>query len=327
MTADAFPVKARAPELRATRWVNSDPLTWQTLSGKAVLLDFMTYSCVNCVRTFPHMRCLWTNFKDGGLVIIASKRPSSPSRRTSPTSRTQCGAAGSSAPSWSTTTTKAGTSSATAIGRYNDSATRTGPCGTLAPERGGEEEIEERVLRLLREAGQEARLPPGPHREESHGRFITAETHCGFVRNTGMGNPAQHCTDSGCTYVDEDEKHLSGVIYLDGTWKQQEQYLEYTGAERGHLLLRFKAAETNLVITAPARTEIDVLLDGTPIPKEAVGRDVVVVNGRRSCASISVTDISCSRPTTHPITSLGWSSRMLASGPAPSPSADGKAYS
>lgn len=67
--------KTKAPELSATRWYNSPPLKWKELRGKVVLIDFMTYSCVNCVRTFPHMRYLWSQLKEQGLVIIGVQSP------------------------------------------------------------------------------------------------------------------------------------------------------------------------------------------------------------------------------------------------------------
>ena len=46
-----------APELAGiTAWLNSDPLTIQGLRGSVVLVDFWTYTCVNCIRTFPYLR-------------------------------------------------------------------------------------------------------------------------------------------------------------------------------------------------------------------------------------------------------------------------------
>jgi len=51
------------------------PLTMEDLKGKVVLLDFWTYSCVNCVRTMPYLRSWYETYKDDGLVIIGVHTP------------------------------------------------------------------------------------------------------------------------------------------------------------------------------------------------------------------------------------------------------------
>lgn len=66
----------QAPELTGiTNWLNSEPLTLESLRGKVVLVDFMTYSCINCVRTFPHINAWHEKYKDQGLVIIGVHTP------------------------------------------------------------------------------------------------------------------------------------------------------------------------------------------------------------------------------------------------------------
>jgi cytochrome c biogenesis protein CcdA/thiol-disulfide isomerase/thioredoxin len=65
-----------APELTGiTNWINSEPLTLASLKGKVVLIDFWTYSCVNCVRTFPFLKAWYSKYKDQGLVIIGVHTP------------------------------------------------------------------------------------------------------------------------------------------------------------------------------------------------------------------------------------------------------------
>ena len=66
----------RAPELVGIKaWLNSEPLTVGDLAGKVVLIDFWTYGCANCVRTFPHLRALYANYTDHGLVILGVHTP------------------------------------------------------------------------------------------------------------------------------------------------------------------------------------------------------------------------------------------------------------
>jgi len=65
----------QAPELIVSAWYNSPPLTLASLRGKVVVIDFWTYSCINCLRTLPHMRQIWNRYKDQGLVLIGVHSP------------------------------------------------------------------------------------------------------------------------------------------------------------------------------------------------------------------------------------------------------------
>jgi thiol-disulfide isomerase/thioredoxin len=55
--------------------VNTEPLTMQQLRGKVVLIDFWTYSCINCIRTFPYLKDWDAKYKDKGLVIVGVHTP------------------------------------------------------------------------------------------------------------------------------------------------------------------------------------------------------------------------------------------------------------
>jgi thiol-disulfide isomerase/thioredoxin len=56
-------------------WENSSPLTMESLRGKVVLVDFWTYSCINCQRTFPFLRQWWNHYHADGLVIVGVHSP------------------------------------------------------------------------------------------------------------------------------------------------------------------------------------------------------------------------------------------------------------
>jgi len=56
-------------------WINSPPLTLEGLKGKVVLVDFWTYSCINCVRTLPYLRAWYSKYQDQGLVIVGVHSP------------------------------------------------------------------------------------------------------------------------------------------------------------------------------------------------------------------------------------------------------------
>jgi cytochrome c biogenesis protein CcdA/thiol-disulfide isomerase/thioredoxin len=59
----------------AVQWLNSEPLTAEQLRGKVVLVDFWTYSCINCLRALPYVRAWSDKYKDKGLVVIGVHAP------------------------------------------------------------------------------------------------------------------------------------------------------------------------------------------------------------------------------------------------------------
>jgi thiol-disulfide isomerase/thioredoxin len=59
----------------ATGWINSTPLTAKQLKGKVVLVDFWTYSCINCLRSLPYVGAWADKYKDSGLVVIGVHTP------------------------------------------------------------------------------------------------------------------------------------------------------------------------------------------------------------------------------------------------------------
>lgn len=65
-----------APEIAGiTAWINSEPLTLSELKGKVVLIDFWTYSCINCIRTLPYLKEWYEKYHDKGFVIIGVHSP------------------------------------------------------------------------------------------------------------------------------------------------------------------------------------------------------------------------------------------------------------
>lgn len=71
-----LPVEGTFPSLDgAGPWLNSPPLTTEQLRGKVVLVDFWTYSCINCIRTLPYIRAWAEKYKDQGLVVIGVHTP------------------------------------------------------------------------------------------------------------------------------------------------------------------------------------------------------------------------------------------------------------
>jgi cytochrome c biogenesis protein CcdA/thiol-disulfide isomerase/thioredoxin len=74
--SDTLPVEGQLPALDgAVQWLNSEPLTAEALKGKVVLVDFWTYSCINCLRTLPYVKAWAEKYRDQGLVVIGVHAP------------------------------------------------------------------------------------------------------------------------------------------------------------------------------------------------------------------------------------------------------------
>ncbi len=75
-TAADLPVEGELPPLAgATSWLNSPALTPAMLRGKVVLVDFWTYSCINCLRSLPYVKAWHDKYKNYGLVVIGVHAP------------------------------------------------------------------------------------------------------------------------------------------------------------------------------------------------------------------------------------------------------------
>jgi cytochrome c biogenesis protein CcdA/thiol-disulfide isomerase/thioredoxin len=74
--AEDLPIEGEMPSLSgAAQWLNSPPLTPEALRGKVAVVDFWTYSCINCLRSIPYVRAWAEKYKDQGLVVIGVHTP------------------------------------------------------------------------------------------------------------------------------------------------------------------------------------------------------------------------------------------------------------
>jgi thiol-disulfide isomerase/thioredoxin len=73
---DVLPVEGHLPSFEgATGWLNSEPLTPQGLRGRVVLVDFLTYTCINWLRTAPYIKAWDAKYRDLGLTVIGAHTP------------------------------------------------------------------------------------------------------------------------------------------------------------------------------------------------------------------------------------------------------------
>lgn len=74
-SADKNAMRIAPPLDGATQWLNSPALTQESLRGKVVLVDFWTYSCINCLRTLPYLKAWDEKYRAQGLVIVGVHAP------------------------------------------------------------------------------------------------------------------------------------------------------------------------------------------------------------------------------------------------------------
>lgn len=77
-SASNAPGPQTMPELTADAWLNSTPLGPSALRGHVVLIDFWTYSCINCLRTLPYIRAWADKYRSNGFVVIGVHTPEFP---------------------------------------------------------------------------------------------------------------------------------------------------------------------------------------------------------------------------------------------------------
>jgi cytochrome c biogenesis protein CcdA/thiol-disulfide isomerase/thioredoxin len=75
-TGDGLPELGAAPDFAGvTQWLNSKPLDIASLRGRVVLIDFWTYTCINCLRTLPYLKAWDERYRDRGLTIVGVHTP------------------------------------------------------------------------------------------------------------------------------------------------------------------------------------------------------------------------------------------------------------
>ena len=238
-----------APELiPGGAWFNSDPLTIAGLRGKVVLVDFWTYTCINCIRTLPYLRVWHAKYAGAGLVIIGVHAPEFEFEKSADNVRTAISDFQLEYP----------------VVQDNDHATwrayqnRFWPAKYLIDKNGriryvhfGEgnyNETEVQIQKLLAEAGVSVSGP------------VANPTYQNYARTPEL-------------YIGSD-RFSPGSMNFQGDWIDQGEYREaYRGAK---LTLDFNAKEVFLVMRpgSPATPRVRVLLDDQPVPDSSAGADL-----------------------------------------------------
>ena len=287
------------PEIRGiASWINSDPITFEEQRGKVVLVDFWTYTCVNCIRTLPFLKAWHEKYADKGLVIVGVHTPEFDFEKDRDNVIEATEGFGLKWP----------------IAQDNDFKTwrafdnRYWPAKYLVDKDGyirythfGEgayEETELWIRGLLEEAGVDlsdvsaSTLPEPQHvtdqRAMDRETGLTREIYAGFERNySALLSSAPYVLhqeyyeeeDAEILYTDPGE-YRNHFLYLQGLWRNEAERLVHareTENFEDYLALRFYATSVNAVM-APVNGgeyQVRVTLNDEPITPDAAGTDVM----------------------------------------------------
>lgn len=276
-----LPIEGAMPPLRGvTTWINSPPLTTEQLRGKVVVVDFWTYSCINCLRSVPYVRAWAEKYRDQGLVVIGVHTPEFAFEKSEPNVREAIRRLGIDYP----------------VAMDNEFAVwrafqnQYWPAHYFIDARGrirhhhfgeGDYDGSERVIQqLLREAGA-ADVSDGIVEVRGEGSEAAAdltqigspETYVGYARADNFRSPGGFARDAVKTYA-------AGSLGLNdwslsGRWRVTREHADLRAAG-GRLSFRFRARDLHLVMgggQAGASLRFRVRIDGQA-PGADAGSDI-----------------------------------------------------
>ncbi len=260
-------------------WLQGDTQTLKSLRGQVVLIDFWTYSCMNCIRTQPHLNRWHKLYADKGLVIIGvhtpefsfEKEPKNVERAIADNDIEYPVVLDPDYELWKLY-----------ANQYWPRKYLINKDGYIVYDHigeGGYVETEMAIQKALKEIGAKD-LPPVPPHESAGGAVCyhtTPETYLGFLRGK-FGNPQEFLPDTEEVFADSD-KHTEEVPYLYGHWTIKAEYVQHSrklSTPNEYLALKYSAFSVNLVMgTSDGRTAVvEVELDGLPLPKDLAGDDI-----------------------------------------------------
>jgi len=263
---------AAPPLIAEGPWINSEtPLTMEDLRGRVVLVDFWTYSCINCVRTIPYLKEWHDRYGDKGLVIIGVHSPEFPFERNRANVEKAVKDLGVTWPvvldndfaQWHSYDNRFWPAHYFIDGEGNIRYFHFGE--------GSYEESERVIVSLLREAGYDPGEPETALRGDDPSGGITAEVYLGY--NRARGFPGGTLPRDEASEFRFEPAAGSGEWSLEGTWTVRNDFIET--ADGGAIRLAFTAG-TAFLVMEPLGENITVTLeiDGVPggtIKPEASG--------------------------------------------------------
>lgn len=253
---------SQAPEFElGGTWLNSSPLTMSSLRGKVVLIDFWTYTCINCIRTLPHVTSWYEKYKDKGLVIVGIHTPEFEFEKKTENVKDAINQFGIHYPvlqdndylNWNAYSNQ-----------YWPAEYLIDTNGRIRHTHFGEgeyDQTEQAIIDLLREAGQKIDKNAINNVPDQTPRIRTSpETYLGSKRME--------------RFVPDNQPIPLHSFAFSGTWDTQP---EYSISSRGSILqFHFFADQVNLVmLPSQKNSKVRVFIDNKMMTSDQAGKDVV----------------------------------------------------
>ncbi|WP_333629259.1 thioredoxin family protein, partial [Stenotrophomonas cyclobalanopsidis] len=284
--ADApLPVEGTLPSLDgATGWLNSPPLKAEQLRGKVVLIDFWTYSCINCLRAMPFVHEWERRYRDNGLVVVGVHTPEFAFERDP---RNVMKAVQQLKVEYPVALDNQYSIWRAFNNQYWPAQYFVDAQGNIRAHQFGEGNYahsEQVIRRLLTEAGQTDLPPPadpaaadlqGVATQADMGNLRSPETYLGHARAEHFASPGGQRTDAAFDYTLPASLALN-QWGLSGRWTITDEAAQLQQAG-GRIAFQFHARDLHLVL-APKQdgtpVRFRVWLDGKPLPATDAGSDV-----------------------------------------------------
>jgi cytochrome c biogenesis protein CcdA/thiol-disulfide isomerase/thioredoxin len=270
-----LPKLAGAPDIIGIEtWLNSPPLTLDKLRGKVVLIDFWTYSCINCIRTLPYLTRWYDTYKDKGLVIVGVHTPEFEFEKDPQNVEAAIKRYGIHYP-------VALDNQYATWNHYNNIywpahylIDQTGIVRMVHFGEGGYLETENAIRALL---GLPALMKEPSEAEQRVKRPITPEIYLGYARADSYPSTVILKQNEVADYQYSGELQPDQVG-LKGKWLVSAESIE--AAEDGSELdLNFQATRVYLVMKGSNPKSVQVLVDDKPVPKEWITEDMDAQGG------------------------------------------------
>lgn len=280
-----LPVEGTLPSLSgATGWLNSPPLSAEQLRGKVVLIDFWTYSCINCLRAMPFVHEWAQRYRDHGLVVVGVHTPEFAFERDP---RNVMKAVQQLKVEYPVALDNQYAIWRAFNNRYWPAHYFIDAQGNIRGHQFGEGNYahsEQVIRRLLVEAGQTDLPPPadpaaadlqGVATQADMGNLRSPETYLGHARAEQFSSPGGQRADAVFGYTLPSTLALN-QWGLSGQWRVNDEAAQLQQAG-GRIAFQFHARDLHLVL-APGEdgtpVRFRVLLDGKPLPAADAGADV-----------------------------------------------------
>ena len=291
------PVAAEVEGIAA--WINSQPLTIEELRGKVVLVDFWTYTCINCIRTFPYLKLWHSRYADDGLVILGIHTPEFEFEKDYDN---VAQATKDNGIIWPVAQDNDYTTWRNYSNQYWPAKYLIDRDGVVRYQHFGEgayAETEERIRQYLEEAGADLSDDPlvlpsdqavDPIFLRTRSAEVTPELYAGYERNYSAalsgGRPyvvqTEYFRNQGqVAELKAPDDPAPHKIYFNGPWlveAERSKHARRTDGYEDYIALNYSAKSVNAVLTSDSGEpyRVRVTVEGEYLTEQNKGRDVII---------------------------------------------------